>query len=337
MAKRGCLVIVLGVFGVMAACSGGLLLWVALGTADSGEKAEQFLALLGEGKGDEAYAVTAPIFQELEAEDLFLEFVETVGQPLRYELRPWRDRTLERRGFVRFRGTLLEGYGIDIEFFLDLRKENGEWKVISFTDIWRKDKGPGMWFKLVPGQAEVTRLANASVRAFAEAIANNDLKGFYENEMSVSFKQETTLGMFENAYQHFFDNEIDVSGVADVEPVFNDDLYSDIWGDAPNPSVYCPIEDLDELGRIIKCKKPEVNPNLYRDRLLISGFYPLEPKPVPFTATYTYEHPNWVLYRIGVFEPTISALSPEQCVKWLIRAMESDFELCATFDDPAPR
>ena len=331
---RGCLVSLIGVLGVMAACSGGLLLWVAVDTADSGEKAEQFLDLLGDGKGVEAYAVTASAFQEEESEDLFVEFAVTVGQPLRYELRPWRDRTLERRGKVRFKGTLLEGYGIDIDFFLDLTQENGEWKVIAFTDIWRRDAGPGMWFKLVPGVAELTRLANGSVRAFAKAIANNDLKGFYENEMSSAFKQQTAFATFEIAYQHFFDKEIDISGVADVDPVFNEDLYNRLWGDAPNPSEYCPIEKLDELGRIIECSKPEVNPFLYPDRLEVAGFYPLEPKPVPFNLTYTYDHPNWAIFRIGVFEPTIAALSPEQCAKWLVRMRESNFELCASYEDP---
>ena len=338
MTRKGCLIILSGILGVMGACSGGLLLLIAVTTSDSAEDAEQFLNVLNNGKASDAYVLTSSYFQEKQSQDVFVEFVETIGVPLRYELRPWRDRTPEVNGTIRYRGTLKEGYGTDIDFFIDLIKENGTWKVLSMTDVWRKNAGPGMWFKLVPGEPELKRLTNTAIRRLATAIEKNELPTYFKTETSLALRQETSYQQFEKVYQPLSDKKIDFSAVHDSDPWFNENLFDRIWGDAPSPAVFCPIEILDEeTGRLLGCKRPEVIPLLYDDILLISGFYPADPLPVPFTITFTYEHPDWKPYRIGLYEPNVSELSPEQCAKWLIRSRRVDFEICATFDDPVTR
>jgi hypothetical protein len=258
-------------FGFMGACTGGLLLRVALVTADSAAAADNFLASIEAGEIHDSYMATASRFREEQDEATFAKFME--GMDLRdYSLESWRDRRLERGDQTQYRGTLYQrseyGDPMNLPFKLDMVKEAGEWRVISFTGPWRTLIGPGAWFSQIPNDADLGGMTRDTLLAFDRAVKAGDFTEFYDST-SIAFKISAALSELQSTYQHFIDNEIDISGVANLEPVF------------------------DKLPYI---RRSPVS----GDVLVASGYFPTEPAPVQFVLRYHYEHPNWLLHRFLV-------------------------------------
>ena len=287
--KRFLLVSLTGLIGFMGACTGGLFLWVAVTTGDSAVAAESFLSLIEDGRTHDAYLATASPFREAQDEATFVKFMQRLDIR-NYSLEPWRDRMLERWDQAFFRGTLDQRPWYDdprtLPFRLDMLKEAGEWKVVSFTGRGRVLVGAGAWFSQIPNDEDLGEMSRDTFLAFDRAVKAGDFAEFYEN-MSLAFKIGVPLFQLQAAYQRFIDNEIDVSGVADLEPVF-DKLPS--------------INRSRDLG----------------DVLVVSGYFPTAPSPIPFVLRYRYEHPRWALYKFLVKFPDPRSLSPDQCIQWLL-------------------
>ena len=91
--------------------------------------------------------------------------------------------------------------------------------------------------------------------------------------------QDFTRQSLNVAYRHFFDEEIDLSGVQDVAPVFTE------------------------------------TPGLVRRSvgmlLVATGRFPLEDTTVPFRFRYIYSHPEWKLFNVHVGRPGDPDFTPE--------------------------
>ena len=308
----------------VSACSGGMFLWVAVGTADSAAEAESFLALWLNGEVHKAYASTASEFQAGQDEGTFTKAVELMGMR-NYALEAWRDRRLERGQEAEYRGVLQQRAWyddpLDLPFSVGLVKEGNKWKVRSFTGPGRffstEDDisstiasispggrgnivGPGAWFSQTPSEDELLRMARQTLVDFDQAVKDGDFQQFYEG-MSRSFKIAISLKTLQSAYQRFIDRGVDISGVADVEPE---------WDGLPKM-------ERSKIGNL----------------LILSGYFPIEPAPVPFLLRYHYEHPNWLLHKFLVDLPDLSQLTREHCLKWLISQAEQDISRCFDPED----
>ncbi len=297
----------------VASCTTSMFTWVALDTNDSAGVAENFLHLLHERKTAEAYHDnTTAHFRALQTPEEFHKMMELLGLPLTYRLDVWRDRTLELSNRSRIRGTLLDLGGQDVKFTVDVVRERGDWKVNSFVDVDRANVGPGAWFKQIPLREDLNVLTGGTIRVFRESIEAGDMTEFYDH-MSDSFTIGITKERLQIKFQPYMDANYDLTGIELLEPTYQE---LPVFEDVPLGI------DEDDFTTI-------------EDVMVLHGYYPLEPRPVPFKLSYVYEHPEWKLFQFDISEPTISELSPQDCILWLQTQENKDPAQC--FDIEANR
>ena len=285
--RRIVLLILGGLVLLFGGCVGSFLLWVAVSTDDAALEANQFLSLLILDDVRAAYMESSAEFRTTQSEERFVAQIDRLGLA-DYELAPWVDRTLERQGHNRIKGKMLTNWAEDVDFSVEVVKEDGEWMVLSFNDKARELIGPGAWFRQTPDDEEVFELITDTMAGFIKAIENKSLRAFYDSA-SLAFRIEIPFSRFDQAFRHFIDEEIDISAVLDTKPVL----------DGP------PLLGMVSHGEA------------RNDTMVISGYYPVQPTPVPFKFTYFYKHPDWMLYRFLVKAPDKDALDPNQCLRWL--------------------
>lgn len=284
----------------MGACTGGAFLWVAVTTNDPAVAAERFLTLIEDGKIHDAYMSTSSQFRLAQDEATFVDFMKRIDMR-EYSLEPWRDRMMIRENYAELGGTLDQRAWYDdprfLPFKLDMANEAGEWQVVSFTGPRRELVGPGAWFSHIPNDEDLTKMIRDTLLEFNRTVKLGDFTEFHKN-MSLAFRLEIHLIQLQAAYQRFIDNEIDIGAVADLEPIF---------------------EKLPYFER---------NNRSLNDVVVVSGYFPTQPFPVPFVIRYRYEHPNWMLYKFLVGFPDLQSLSTEQCMQWLVSRGDKNIEQC---------
>ena len=147
--KRSFLWIFVGLFAFVGACTGGIFAWIGIATTDVAADADAFLDRLENRDLHEAYTAASSRFRSGQDE---IRFFDVIGELhiLRASLEPWRDRHLVQGRLTRMWGTVLNQAAERVPFVLDMVKEDGEWKVLAFTDQARVDVGTGVWFSIVP-------------------------------------------------------------------------------------------------------------------------------------------------------------------------------------------
>ncbi len=258
---------VVAIAGTLSACVGGLFLWVYVGTAGSAVGADAFLSTVARGDIGSAYQQTAAALRLEQDEEQFVTTVSLVGISS-YELKPWRDRTIDYRGRNTYRGTITTEAGRPMPFRLGMLIEDGEWRVETFTGPGRSNVGPGAWFTQVPSTAELTSLARNTMRDFELALRKRDFTELRDNMWSALWY---TVKDMEAEYKHFLDERIDLSGVLDVGPEFT--------------------------------QPARLEPYTEGTVLIVTGRFPVEGAGVPFRFRYRYDHPEWKLNQIYVGRP----------------------------------
>jgi hypothetical protein len=258
---KGCLAAVAGLTVLFGTCVGGLFLWVAVATQDSAEAADGFLALLADGRTRDAYVSAAPALRSNQDEQTFTAIVDRLGI-VGYEMEDWTDRTLEGRQGTGYRATLFTTDGGAIPVILGMRRVVDDWKVISLTDLSRLGVGPGVWFRLAPTEEELRGLITGVFLKFQQGVDVGDFREFHDS-LAPAFRINASLLLLQEAYQHFIDDRVDISAVADVEAVF------------------------DRPARLSTTR--------FGDRVSVSGRYMIEPEPVTFKLQFLYYHPEWKL------------------------------------------
>ena len=295
----------------IATCTTSMFTWVALDTNDSAGEAEAFLHLLRERKTAEAYHdTTTAHFRALQTPGDFDKMMELLGLPLTYRLDVWRDRTLELSNRSRIRGTLIDLGGEDIKFTVDMVREQGNWQVNAFVDDDRANVGPGAWFKQIPFRDDLNVLTADTINIFRESIEAGDMEAFYRH-MSDSFTIGITLERLQEAYQPYIDGNFDLTGIESLQPTFQE---LPVFEDVPL--------GIDEEDFFV-----------VQDVMVLKGYYPLKPRPVPFKFSYVYEHPEWKLFQFQVVKPTISGLSPQDCILWLQTQGNKDPSQCFDLEE----
>ena len=285
---------------VTAACIGSLQLWVAVSTEDSAATADEFITKLENRKMSEAYASTSALFRAEQELWQFESVVDRIGV-INFSMNAWRDRTLEREDkTAAMKAVILE---ISVHFIpvrITLVWEDYGWKVHTLTGPNRIGVGAGTWFQLLPTRQERDDLLRDTIADFADGVSNKDFTNFYENT-GVGFKLSIPMNALISAYGWMIDEEIDLSGMKDVSPVYD--------------------------SRTSK-KAPTFEKTIAGDVYVVSGYLPTEPDPTGFLFRYVYQHPEWKLYKILVEKPGVEQLTLHQCMKWLITQAVKDPRVC---------
>ena len=293
--KKAVFWVFMAAFATVGGCAGGLMIWTAISTGDSAAAADAFLIAIAQERYQDAYAAASSEFRAAQNEEAFINVASRVDLS-QYTLDRWRDRRLESSGKTKIEGKInqapwFEGGTQTIKFVVDMVDEDGEWKVLSFTGPWRSppnffELGPGTWFRQTPTDSQLIDATREVLLGFDQAVKVGDFTEFYDS-LSFAFRSDRPVSMLQDAYQHFIDKEIDLSGVSGVDPVF--------------------------------IEATKLDRSRLTDIMVVRGFYPIEPQPVPFVIRFIYEHPDLKVFRIGVDEPTIENLSPEDCLQFLLR------------------
>ena len=148
-----------------------------------------------------------------------------------------------------------------VTFKLKYLQEKSAWKlvginvqVVPFVD----KTGP------VPSEAEAKRLALDSLLAFNKALRTKSFDSFYAQTAKL-WQAETTPAKLKEIFEPFIAQDANISGIADVDPVFD--------------------------------SKPAINAD---GLLVLKGSYPTTPSKVFFELKYVYEGADWELVGINV-------------------------------------
>ena len=266
--KRALLFIAIGVIAFIASCTGVHFLYVFVSTAGSADVADRYLTALGDGRVSEAYTLTSTTFRDEQGPEAFADVMDGVSM-VGHELVSWENRTLDHDGFNIYTGALTTGSGRTLPFIMEVVEEGGEWRVQTLTGPGRHDVGPGAWFRQVPKDATLKRLARETMLGFDAAVRDGDLQRFYDKMWTA--RTNISYWKFEGRFQGFLDDQVDLSGVQGVEPEFVDP----------------PKLDRTSEGTL----------------LVLNGRFDAEGGQVPFTFRYKYEHPTWRLFNINVGRP----------------------------------
>ena len=146
-------------------------------------------------------------------------------------------------------------------FTLKYLQEKSAWKMVGINVQvlpFVEKTGP------VPTEKEAKRLALDSLLAFNKALKAKNFDSFY-GQIAKLWQSQTTAEKLEETFQPFLAQDAHISGVADVEPVFD--------------------------------SKPAIDSDGF---LVLKGSYPTQPSKVFFELRYVYEEEAWELVGINV-------------------------------------
>ena len=146
-------------------------------------------------------------------------------------------------------------------FKLKYLQEKSAWKLVGINVQvlpFVEKTGP------LPTDKEAKRLALDSLLAFNKALKAKNFDGFYQ-QIAKLWQAQTTPAKLKEIFQAFLDQDAHISGIADVEPVFD--------------------------------SKPALDSDGF---LVLKGSYPTQPSKVFFELKYIYEDEIWELVGINV-------------------------------------
>lgn len=269
---KGCLIGcgVVAALGVMVLICAGIAGFIAFGaTAPVAAAADAFLEQLGQGQVAEAYQSAAQGLRERQDEAAFAAQVEELGLT-EYESSWWSNRNIENnKGYVA--GTITTRSGGDLPLEIDLVYEDETWKVLSFAASTAGPEGEAPLFlpepsdeRPQPSDDEVAELVRDTLVSLNKAVLADDFTSFHA-DVARLWQNEASPEELAEIFAEFTAQGIDITGVAEAEPVLN----------AP------PTIDDDGF-------------------LHARGYSLIDERQVDFDLTYAYEHPAWKLVGIEV-------------------------------------
>lgn len=255
--KKGCLIaigaaVVLAVVAIVAVFS------LTHGAAKS---ANDFLALLGEGKVDAAYEKTSATLRSQQTLASFSQTVRELGLT-DYSSVLWSSRQV-KGDRAQLEGSAKTRAGGKVPLTVELVKEANVWKVIYVSGP-RAGIKTEQTAKSLPNEEATKRLTLDSLLAFNQAVQTNDF-GVFHGQISRLWQAQITPEKLAETFADFVSKQIDISGIKGVDPILTE----------------APIINSDGV-------------------LILEGYYPMRPSRVSFRLKYIYEHPTWKLFGIRV-------------------------------------
>lgn len=239
------------------------------------QAANSFFELLGRLQTKEAYDRTTFAFQAQQSFKNFEGIVTELGL-VNYSSLTWKSMKVDANE-AKLEGEVVTGDGEKIAVTLTLVKERGTWKVYGLqtpsTAFPKENRfslvGKGAAFsdvfnKEIPPENQIREIVRDTLVRFNDAIHKKDFSDFYKS-LSVSWQSQLSEKRLQRAFQPFIDAGVNISGVKDVEPEFD--------------------------------QPPKINSE---GLLVASGRSPTKPYSVVFSLKFIYELPNWKLFGIDV-------------------------------------
>ncbi len=229
-----------------------------------------FFALIRDGNAKGAYQSTAREFQAATSEEKFIEFLKS-SSISDYESATWSSRSISNN-IGELDGSLKTKGGVVVPIKLKLVKEDGKWKLLSIEKAAAgivADTGPAT----VPVDAELAAMTNNAILMLGRAINAGDFGSLHSSIAKLWQNQITPDGLKE-IFRSFIDQKIDLTVVEDKNPEFSDKA------------------SIDENGRLI-----------------LKGFYLIQPTKVNFTLKYIQEDKQWKLVGINVSQEEVPSFA----------------------------
>lgn len=148
-----------------------------------------------------------------------------------------------------------------VQFRLKYLNEKSAWKLLGIKVDVKPSSEPG---GTVPDEREARVLALESMLAFNRAVQAKNFTTFHKQIAEV-WRKQITPEQLRKAFATFVEQEVDISPIADLQPVFQ------------------PAPGFDEDGL-----------------LQLKGYYPTTPHKVRFKLRYIQEDGQWQLVNIAV-------------------------------------
>lgn len=223
------------------------------------ETADAFFQQVAEGNMDEAWTHLSADFKESTPRDELEAFLED-SSLAEYESASWNNRRVTPDTGT-LEGTVKTPEG-RIPITISFVKEDDGWKIQS---IEKEPTGIAQSAEVsVPTLEESAALVKATTQEFAAAINNEDFSEFHKN-IAVEFQEKLSPEEFAEVFAVFIEQEIDLSGLENLEPVFTSD------------------------------------PGLAADGTLhLEGYFPSTPSRTHFSYTYVHREEGWKLLGLDV-------------------------------------
>jgi hypothetical protein len=182
-----------------------------------------------------------------------------------------------------------------VYFTLKYLYEEPEWKLIGIDVNVKEGSISGRKPETILPVDQLKQLVNATMLDFAVATKARDFTGFY-HKIAQLWQAQTTPEELTTAFKSFSDQNIDLTVLQGLDPVFTEE--------------------------------PFLNDNGW---LVIQGHYPTQPSITYFMLEYLYEEPEW---KLGVINVNVTEDSPpEEHLKSMVNATMLDFAMAVNTRD----
>jgi hypothetical protein len=258
--KKGCLIALAIVTGL--AILGIIVVAIVFGLTSGASKAgNKFIALTSAGKIQQAYESSSTALKTQQSFETFQRAIERLGLA-EVTSASWSNREM-KNDRVHLEGSGTTRKGGKVPLTMDLIKESNDWKVLA-VNVPAAGVAEQSGDLKMPSDPELRALLLDSLLSFNQAVQAKRFDQFHQ-QLSVAWQEQITSEKLASVFQEFTDKQIDISGVKNLEPIFD--------------------------------KPPAIDSN---GLLIVSGYYATTPTRVHFTLKYIYEHPAWKLFGIKV-------------------------------------
>lgn len=221
--------------------------------------ADDFFALIQKGEISGAYQSTSDQFKNVVTEAQFNTLLQNHSIANNFDGISWNSVSVNpNRADLKGALKMKENKTVLIEALLV--KENDQWKIMNVAI-----QGENSVSKTLPSDADLVKLANDTMMSFASAINTNDFSILYRSAAKM-WQNQTTVEDMKDHFKVFIDNDVDLSVLQGVDPVFSE-----------KPSF--------DSGGVLNLK----------------GYYLYPGSQIIFNFEYIYEYPDWKLSGIGVW------------------------------------
>lgn len=245
--------------------------------ADPLTAAQTFFNEIATGHTDDAYRSSAFGFQAQRSATVFSAAVKDMGLT-DFASADW-DKPERDGQTTTIRVKIKTHSGTEIPLIVTLIDQTGAWRVFSLKSPPSQDTGLSEnRFSLVgkvpsfsdavtkpmPPENEIRQLVRENLLRFNEAIASQSFDSFYDS-VATHWQDQLTKGQLQRAFQPFVDQKINLGGIANANPVFDE--------------------------------APAINSE---GLLVVAGHYETQPYRVQFSMRFYYELPTWKLFGLDV-------------------------------------
>ncbi len=217
---------------------------------------EQFWDAIARGDYTRAHRfLTKSLAQHTSVEGL-RAFIDHVGLS-KPGARTWQDAQVDGEQAKLAGSIAINGEQLEVPVRVNYLKEGMYWKIAGLERGVQVNSPQGLVTLFAPTKRDSAQLAKQTTMAFASAVSNNNLRGFW-NTTADLFKQQYSADQFTSAFMGFIRDKANLSPAAKLDPEFK--------------------------------QAPTIGPN---GELVLEGTFPTAPSRVTFQYRYVLQDGSW--------------------------------------------